>query len=150
MSRYVIQLFSDLVDILASLPTTPPSIFVDLEGINLSREGTISILRLYVLPKDCSYLIDVHQLQHMAFSTTGKHFATCLKEILEAKNIPKIFFDVRNDLDALFHHFEISLSGVEDIQLIELATRTFPKKYVSSLQKCIENDAKMTVTEKFA
>jgi hypothetical protein len=80
----------------------------------------------------------------------GKRSFTCLKELLEAENIPKIFFDVRNDSDALFHHFQISLPGVGDIQLMELATRTFSKKYVSGLQKCIENDAAMTIPEKFA
>jgi exonuclease 3'-5' domain-containing protein 1 len=141
---------SDMVDTLADLPVAPPSIYVDLEGINLSRQGTVSILQLYVLPKDYTYLIDVHQLQHSAFSTTGKKSDKCLKAILEAKDIPKVFFDVRNDSDALFHHFQISLSGVEDIQLMELATRTFPRKCVNGLQRCIENDAVMTAAEKSA
>jgi len=103
---------SDMIDILVGLPVNPPSIYVDLEGINLSRQGTISILQLYVLPKDHTYLIEVHQLQHMVFSTTGYHSGKCLKAILEAKDIRKVFFDVRNDSDALFHHFQISLSGV--------------------------------------
>jgi exonuclease 3'-5' domain-containing protein 1 len=141
---------SDMIDTLANLPVTPPSIYLDLEGVNLSRQGTISILQIYVLPKDYTYLVDIHQLQNAAFSTTGKHSGMCLKTILEAEYIPKVFFDVRNDSDALFHHFQISLSGVEDIQLMELATRTFPKKYVSGLQKCIENDAMMNTAEKFA
>ncbi|KAF3046143.1 hypothetical protein E8E12_011354 [Didymella heteroderae] len=140
---------SDLIDILVALPTEPPSIYVDLEGINLSRQGTISILQLYVLPKDYTYLIDVHQLQHRAFSTTGKQSEKCLKDILEAKDVPKVFFDVRNDSDALFHHFQINLSGVDDIQLMELATRTFQRKFVNGLQRCIENDAVMTVAEKY-
>lgn len=139
---------SDMIDILAGLPTEPPSIYVDLEGINLSRQGTISILQLYILPKDYTFLIDVHQLQHRAFSTTGKQSEKCLKDILEAKDVPKVFFDVRNDSDALFHHFQIKLSGVDDIQLMELATRTFQRKCVNGLQRCIENDAMMTVAEK--
>lgn len=141
---------SNMVDSLAGLPVTPPSIYVDLEGVKLSRQGTISILQLFVLPKDCTYLVDVHQLQHSAFSTPGKNSAKCLKDILEANDIPKVFFDVRNDSDALFHHFQIRLAGVEDIQLMELATRTFPKMYVCGLQRCIEHDARMTVAEKAA
>jgi exonuclease 3'-5' domain-containing protein 1 len=80
---------SDMIDILQGLPTTPPSIYVDLEGINLSREGTISILQFYVLPDDHTYLIDVHRLKESAFSTTGKNTKSCLKAILEAGNIPK-------------------------------------------------------------
>jgi hypothetical protein len=100
---------SDMVDTLASLPVTPPSIYVDLEGIKLSRQGTISILQLYVLPKDHTYLVDIHQLQHTAFSAAGQHCGDSLKIILEARDIPKVFFDVRNDSDALFHHFQIDL-----------------------------------------
>ncbi|KAH9882711.1 hypothetical protein J1614_000076 [Plenodomus biglobosus] len=141
---------SDMVDTLAGLPVAPPSIYVDLEGIKLSRQGTISILQIYVLPKNYTYLIDVYQLQHSAFSITGKESDKCLKAILEANDIPKVFFDVRNDSDALFHHFQISLSGVEDIQLMELATRTFPRRCVNGLQRCIEKDAVMTVAEKVA
>jgi exonuclease 3'-5' domain-containing protein 1 len=139
---------SDVIDTLVGLPVEPPSIYVDLEGIKLSRQGTISILQIYVQPQDHTYLLDVHHLQHKAFSTTGKQSKTCLKAILEAKDIPKVFFDVRNDSDALFHHFQINLSGVHDIQLMELATRNFPRKCVNGLQRCIENDAMMTAAEK--
>jgi exonuclease 3'-5' domain-containing protein 1 len=126
---------SDMIDTLAELPVTPPSMYVDLEGVNLSRQGTIPILQFYVLPKDCTYLVDIHQLQHAAFSTTGKHSGKSLKAILEAEDIPKVFFDVRNDSDALYHHFQISLSGVHDIQLMELATRRSNRRCVNGLQR---------------
>jgi exonuclease 3'-5' domain-containing protein 1 len=96
---------SDIIDTLTDLPVTPLLIYVDLKGINLSRHGTISILQLYVLLKDYTYLVDVHQLRHAAFSTTRRHSGKCLKAILEAEDIPKVFFDVRNDLDALFYYF---------------------------------------------
>jgi exonuclease 3'-5' domain-containing protein 1 len=141
---------SDMIDILANLPVTPPSIYVDLEGVNLSRQGTISILQLYVLPKDYTYLVDVHRLQDAAFSTPGKHSGMCLRAILEAEIIPKVFFDVRNDSDALFHHFQISLSGVHDIQLMEVAARKFNRRCVNGLQRCIEKDAVMTASERYA
>ncbi|KAK7179072.1 3'-5' exonuclease [Paraphaeosphaeria sporulosa] len=141
---------SDMIDVLVGLPAEPPSLYVDLEGINLSRQGTISILQFYVLPKDHTYLVDIYRLKESAFSTTGKNSGSCLKVILEAENIPKVFFDVRNDSDALVYHFKINLSGVDDLQSMELATRTFPKRHVNGLQKCIERDAPMTLKEKSA
>ena len=51
-----------------------------------------------------------------------------------------VFFDVRNDSDALFAHFGVALQGAEDVQLMESATRTTTgsKKYLNSLAKCIE------------
>ena len=66
------------------------------------------------------------------------------------KNIPEVFFDVRNDSDALFSHFRISLAGVHDIQLMELATRTFSRRCVNGLSKCIERDISLTVSEREA
>ncbi|RFU81465.1 3 -5 exonuclease [Trichoderma arundinaceum] len=131
---------SAVVDSLKGLPTEPPSIYVDLEGVNLSRNGTISILQLYIHPTKKTYLIDVLSLKDRCFSTPGGN-GHSLKVILESTTIPKVFFDVRNDSDALYSHFQISLAGILDLQLMELATRTFPRRLVQGLAKCIEKDA---------
>src|SRR5436305_897650 len=60
---------ADLVDSLVDLPANPPSLYFDLEGVNLSRQGTISILQLLVFPQKRIYLIDIHTLGSKAFST---------------------------------------------------------------------------------
>lgn len=141
---------SAVVDSLIGLPTEPPSLYVDLEGVNLSRHGTISILQLYIHPTKKTYLIDVLSLQEKCFSTPGESGQT-LKDILESETIPKVFFDVRNDSDALYSHFHIELAGVLDLQLMELATRRhYPKKCVKGLAKCIEHDAPLSALEKQA
>jgi exonuclease 3'-5' domain-containing protein 1 len=146
---------SALVDILDSQPTTPPSLYIDLEGVNLSRHGTISILQIYVLPRRQAYLVDIRILGDKAFSTpsspgpTGRTF----KEIPESETVPMVFFDVRNDSDALFSHFQIRLAGVQDLQLMELATRlaTFgPRSLVCGLARCIERHVPLSATEKSA
>jgi exonuclease 3'-5' domain-containing protein 1 len=138
---------SNMMDELNDLPSTPPPLFIDLEGVNLGRHGAVSILQIFVSPKNCVYLVDVFTLRDKAFSTPGKKGLT-LKDILQTPTITKVFFDVRNDSDALFHHFQISLTGVHDLQLMELATRKFAKKFVNGLSRCIEHDAGMTTTEK--
>ncbi|KAH8701215.1 ribonuclease H-like domain-containing protein, partial [Phaeosphaeriaceae sp. PMI808] len=120
---------ASLVDSISDLPKHPPSIYVDLEGVNLSRHGTISILQLFVLPANQTYLVDIHTLREAAFLTRATNGKT-LKAILESDDIPKAFFDVRNDSDALYSHFGISLAGICDIQLMELATRSFSKSSV--------------------
>lgn len=140
---------SKLVDSLDGLPTSPPSIFIDLEGINLSRHGTISIMQIYVPPAKRTYLVDVFTLRQACFSTPGETGRT-LKGILESDHIPKVFFDVRNDSDALYAHFHIDLAGIQDLQLMELATRTFSRKFVNGLSKCIERDAPMSAGERHA
>jgi exonuclease 3'-5' domain-containing protein 1 len=124
--------------------TVPPHLYIDLEGINLSRHGSISILTLYDRSQPHVYLVDVYTLGFAAFTTPSAtcktlpssdmdvidadslgmapHFIT-LKSILESQNIPKVFFDVRNDSDALFSCFGIRLQGVQDLQVMELASK---------------------------
>lgn len=60
-----------------------------------------------------------------------------------------MFFDVRNDSDALYSLFQVKLAGVQDLQLMELATRTFSRRYVNGLARCIEKSAVMSPRETF-
>lgn len=138
---------SKVVDALKDLPTTPPSLYIDLEGENLSRHGTISLLQIFVMPTRSTYLIDAFTLRAVAFLTRGE-CGHHLKDILESSAIPKVIFDVRTDSDALYGHFQINLAGIQDLQLMELATRTFSRRCVNGLAKCLERDARMTLTEK--
>lgn len=137
-----------LIGVLQSLPRDSPCVYVDLEGVRLSRNGSISLMTLFVQSQNFVYLIDVHKLQAAAFNTATAD-GTTLKSILESSEIIKVFFDLRNDSDALHHHFGVRLSGVEDIQLMENAARTaLPRRYVNGLERCITNDAPISVEEK--
>jgi exonuclease 3'-5' domain-containing protein 1 len=127
----------------------PPTMYIDLEGVNLCREGSISILTLLIdtgVPTRRVGLIDVHTLGAQAFNTAGAKRKT-LKDILQDEKIPKVFFDVRNDSDALFAHFGVALQGVEDVQLMESATRktTASRKFLNGLTKCVENNLPMSI-----
>lgn len=102
-----------LVDELQALPAGT-SLFIDLEGISLSRRGSISLVIIFVQPQNRVYLVDVHALQSSAFTKAAANGIT-LKIILEAEAVSKIFFDLRNDSDALHHHFGVRLRGVEDV-----------------------------------
>jgi exonuclease 3'-5' domain-containing protein 1 len=130
-----------LIEILQTLPTDIPSIYIDLEGISLSRHGSISLITMFVQPKDCVYIVDVHALQSAAF-TTAVADGTTFKAILESPSIIKVFFDLRNDSDAMHHHFGVRLRGVEDIQLMENAARPAGhRRFVNGLERCIDKDA---------
>ncbi|KAF2972014.1 hypothetical protein GQX73_g1637 [Xylaria multiplex] len=119
-----------------------PTMYIDLEGVDLCRDGSLSILTLLAdtgIPTRRVYLIDVHLLGAQCFGTAGAKQKT-LKDILEDEKITKVFFDVRNDSDALYAHFGVRLQGVEDIQLMESATRktTRSRKFLNGLVKCVE------------
>ncbi|KAL4789451.1 ribonuclease H-like domain-containing protein [Aspergillus venezuelensis] len=141
---------ADLVDSMANHPNTPPSFYLDLEGVNLSRHGSISILQIYHLPLNQVYLVDVHKMGKTAFDTPGAvEGSSTLKSILEDHSIQKVFFDVRNDSDALYAHFNIHLAGIQDIQLHEFVTRPGRRgRFVSGIGKCIDYDAGLSFIER--
>jgi len=132
-----------LVDKLITLPkgsaTSEPHLYVNLEGTNLCRYGKVSILTMLVSALNHVYLIDVHTLGPLVFNTPGTCGKT-FKDVLESADITNAFWDVRNDSDALFAHYGVSVAGVQDIQLMELATRSYSRKYVLSLNKAIQQD----------
>ncbi len=114
-------------------------LFVDLEGVNLGRTGTIAIMQLLMPPSRVVYLVDVYRLNAKAFDLTSGDGIN-LRMVLESPNIFKVFFDIRNDSDALHAHFGIHVAGIIDLQVIEYATRNPRGKYVNGLAKCIERD----------
>jgi exonuclease 3'-5' domain-containing protein 1 len=124
-----------------------PSLYIDLEGNNLSRYGTLSLITVLVEPQHTTHLVDVTSLGNDAFTVAGSDGRT-LKSILESQEIVKVFFDIRNDSDALFGIYDIRVEGIEDLQLMELASRSFSRRTVNGLAKCIERDAQITATEK--
>jgi exonuclease 3'-5' domain-containing protein 1 len=98
--------------------------YIDLEGVNLCREASLSIHTLLIdtgIPTIRVCLIDIYLLGSQAFNTTGIKGKTP-KDIFQDEKITKVFFDVRNDSDALFalglelilklsHAIEISVFG---------------------------------------
>ncbi|TAQ86185.1 hypothetical protein B7494_g5478 [Chlorociboria aeruginascens] len=107
-----------------------------LEG-KISLETAKSSSSVFLQPPNTVHLLDVQMLKDTKFTTPGTSGQT-LKSILEAPTTPKIFFDVRNDSDALYAHYGIALQGVQDIQLMENASRSYSKNFLAGLAKCIE------------
>ncbi|KAL8667937.1 MAG: hypothetical protein Q9202_000402 [Teloschistes flavicans] len=138
------------MDGFAKLPSSPPSFYFDLEGINLSRHGTISIVQVFAVPQNCVYLLDVHTLGAQAFQTPGTDGKTTLQAILESADIAKVFFDVRRDSDALYAHFGVRLAGIQDLQLMELRTRQGSWRLLHGLTRCIEEHAGLSPSDRQA
>lgn len=159
MAYTIVSTVSQMITLLtkisapASAPTaSPPSLYFDVEGINLSRHGSVSIIELYhqppSLPENAhTYLIDVHTLGFLAFSTPSAE-GLSLKSILESPMTPKVFFDVRTDSDAMYGHFGIRLAGIIDLQLMEVASRSRSKTHLKGLGNCILHDLGLGKDEK--
>ena len=117
-------------------------VFLDLEGVHLSRNGTIAIMQVLVPPSQTVYLVDIFLLGDKAFSV-GNSNGTTLQSILESPEIPKVFFDVRNDSDALFSHYHVHLRCVVDIQVLEYATRSPRGRFTNGLSRCVSNESRL-------
>jgi exonuclease 3'-5' domain-containing protein 1 len=85
-----------MLENLRLIPKSSPPLFVDLEGTNLGRSGSISILSLYAVHKGIIYLVDVYELGKTAFSNPQPGQNTSLRAILESPSVKKVMFDVRN------------------------------------------------------
>jgi exonuclease 3'-5' domain-containing protein 1 len=128
-----------LADTLTTLEKSSGSIYIDLEGVKLSRFGSISIIQILVPSCEQVFIVDIHTLGMTAFDTPGCE-GKSLKDALESASIKKYLFDVRNDSDALYALFGVRLANAVDIQLLELASREGSKHAVCGLAKCIEQE----------
>ncbi|UZP36614.1 hypothetical protein NXS19_004430 [Fusarium pseudograminearum] len=128
------RLVRDLVD----LPADSPSIYLDASGIG---NNILDDLQLFIPPTNTLYLVDLIRLGDAAFSTVGSG-ETSLRLVLESKSIPKVGFDIRDVSRLLFRQHNISLAGIYDIQLMELASRNEGQsmKFLAGLAKCIDRD----------
>ncbi|CZR66873.1 uncharacterized protein PAC_16774 [Phialocephala subalpina] len=133
-------LISSITELSAFLSSISPSdsFYIDLEGNNLSRHGTISLITILIHPSRSVRIIDILTLGPSAFTTTP----------LEDPTIPKYLWDVRNDADALWALYNVGLAGVTDIQLLENASRIGDRKYVRGLDKCVQFDLNLGFMER--
>ena len=96
----------------------PSGVACDLEGVNLGRTGVIATMQLCARARAPVYIIDIVGLGEEAFA-----YGVGLRELLERADIQKLFWDVRSDANALFHHFGVDMpaASIVDLQLLYLA-----------------------------
>jgi exonuclease 3'-5' domain-containing protein 1 len=112
-----------VINCLATLPTGPPIIAIDCEGKDVGRYGTLAVIQLHDFRNNHTFIIDVVILGHATFYTCATNSTMTLRDIFELPLIRKIMWDFRNDQDAIFAGFAVELDGIDDAQILELATR---------------------------
>ena len=103
-----------LIHEIDGIASDTPSFYIDVEGCKLGRFGTLDLLQIYVLPLRETFIVDVFTLKHAAFDTSFR--GTSLRTLLESSSTKKVFFDVRNDSDAMFSLYNVLLGGVVDLR----------------------------------
>ncbi|KAF4957603.1 hypothetical protein FSARC_11242 [Fusarium sarcochroum] len=137
-----IHQLKQLLQDLDGLPVKPPSIYLDASGVG--QEELID-LQLLVLPTNTLYVVNMRSLGTTALSSVGDK-GTSLRSMLESKAIIKVGFDIRGMSRLLFRQLNVSLDGMYDLQLMELASRDNgqSKKFLAGLAKCIDQDIPST------
>jgi ribonuclease D len=119
-----------------------PLLSVDFEGVKLCRSGELCLAQFQVGNDPCTvFVVDVYKLGKGAFQVTSPK-GTSIHSILEDTQVRKIWFDPRNDVDALAHQFSIRPQGIFDLQLAEVAERRMRAlgvRYVQGLFKSLNN-----------
>ncbi|KXT16318.1 hypothetical protein AC579_3748 [Pseudocercospora musae] len=116
-----------------------PAFYFDCEGKNLGRNGTVTLLAIYIPDLIRAFVVDLQELDHIGLATREEY--ETLKTIFESSTILKGVFDCRGDSEALFAHYNLSLDGIVDVQLMEAATRKNSKR-LFGLDVCIKNRLK--------
>lgn len=75
-------------------------------------------LHLFIPSNRTLYTVNLRKLGDVGFSAVGNSDMS-LGVLLEAKNIPKVGFDIRDISQVLFHQFNVSLGGVYEQQLTD-------------------------------
>eukprot|EP01062_Namystynia_karyoxenos_P074483 TRINITY_DN713_c0_g1_i1.p1 TRINITY_DN713_c0_g1~~TRINITY_DN713_c0_g1_i1.p1 ORF type:complete len:1450 (+),score=393.86 TRINITY_DN713_c0_g1_i1:95-4351(+) len=87
-------------------------LFVDCEGESLSRRGALHLLQIG--DGNQIFLFDAQTLAPDGMRHSG------LAQLLEAEHPKKVMWDCREDADALLAQFGIRLSGVLDLQVLDV------------------------------
>ena len=114
-----------------------PLLAVDLEGISMSRVGLVTLLQVAV--DDDVFLFDVQALSTEELFHREVGDEKTLQSILEDPAVTKLMFDCRVDSDALYHQHGVSLNGVWDVQLADVAARrkkSLQVPLLSGMPKC--------------
>jgi hypothetical protein len=131
-------------------PDYLPAVAVDLEGLRLSRHGPIALAQL-CLSSDLhtTYVIDVTRLGYHAFNTCTFE-GVSIRRVFEDPIVRKVFYDPRNDCDALYHQFSIAPVGVFDLQTAEVAlrrSRGLNVRFVQGLFRCLSSQPDFLTTD---
>jgi exonuclease 3'-5' domain-containing protein 1 len=107
---------------------------IDLEGVDLGRTGTISVITIATNENEI-FIFDITTLGEEAFKSG-------LRRLLEDSRVKKIFYDLRKDCEALFQLYNIKVYGAQDCQIAYMMMpENRSRKYLFGLKNALTYSA---------
>ncbi|TGO26103.1 hypothetical protein BPAE_0066g00290 [Botrytis paeoniae] len=103
-----------------------PTYLLDLSALSAKTLRSLTIMQFTHAPSP-----------GQAFETDIPEYIS-LRTLFKSPHIPKVVFDVRDISHFLYTKCDISLAGIKDLQLMELAVRDGGKDNLGDLAKCVE------------
>lgn len=118
-----------MLDALPTFPSVVPLLSIDLEGLNLGKQGSRTyLMQIYDSHSEHLYIVDLLHTGLRTFDFPASNGKTTLRTIMQSTKVPKLFCDVRADSRALFKKCRIRFAGIKDVQNIEIASRRDPMR----------------------
>jgi exonuclease 3'-5' domain-containing protein 1 len=120
---------------------------VDFEGIDLSKDGRVCLGQFHVAETTDVYIVDFIKISNpFTFCDSG------LGDLMKSFDYVKVFFDPRNDMDAICNQFNAQVNNVICLQLSEVAFRRYSRKltvkFIMGLGKVMDNYIKFNSNKK--
>jgi len=144
--RTLVDTFAKLDTFLSLLTNLPPSrldrpqVAMDCEGRSLGRYGSLTLLQIFLHFMAHTYVLDILTLGGRKAFDYEHENGWSVRRFSESPDILKIFWDPRQDQDALKAHFGVELGWTMCLQLVELVVRDRgrDREYRTRLSRCID------------
>lgn len=142
-----------LLDLLRKIENQEKKIVaVDFEGRKLNREGELCLVQIALHGNwKLVYVVDVVTLGANGLTAIATPKGLSIKSLFESQDYMKVWFDTRNDVDALYHQFGILPKNMFDLQLSEVVDRRrkgYTVSYVYGLGRVLRDSPKLTERQK--
>lgn len=120
---------------------------IDFEGINLCKIGKVCLAQVHASKSDTVFIIDFITMN--PFEVANGRF----KDLMESEMVCKVFFDPRNDIDAIANQFKIHTKNVLCLQVADVAYRKslgHRVAYVMGLKKAMDTHIRLSLKLKNA
>lgn len=120
---------------------------VDFEGVELCRLGQVCLGQFHASQSRRVYIVDFVTMN--PFEVADKR----LKTLMESETILKVFFDPRNDADALVHLYGVHSRNALCLQVAEVAFRQSKNhqvRFLCGLAKVMDRHVRLPINQKKA